>query len=91
MFKKYDYVYAVYEEGSFTKAAKKLFISQPTLSVAIKSVEEEIGAPIFERDSAGVKLTEVGREYIAAAEKIISAKEDFEKALSKREVENKRT
>ena len=91
MFRKYDYVYAVYEEGSFTKAAKKLFISQPTLSVAIKSVEEEIGAPIFERDASGVKLTEVGREYIATAEKIISAKEDFEKALSRRNVENKRT
>jgi len=81
MFEKIDYVYAVYKEGNFTKAAQKLFISQPSLSVAVKGVEAEIGAPLFERSGARVTLTEVGREYIAAAEKIMSIRQDFEKRL----------
>ncbi|MBQ7039039.1 MAG: LysR family transcriptional regulator, partial [Clostridia bacterium] len=36
MFSKYNYVYQVYKEGSFTKAAEKLYISQPSLSAAVK-------------------------------------------------------
>ncbi len=82
MFTKLDYVYAVYKEKSFTKAAEKLFIAQPSLSAAIKNVEKEVGAPIFERSSAGLRLTEVGKEYIIAAEKMISVKEEFENKLN---------
>lgn len=81
MFEKHKYVYAVYKEGNFTRAAQKLFISQPSLSVAIKNVEAEIGAPIFERCGSGVTLTEVGREYISAAERIMSIEKDFEKRV----------
>ncbi len=76
MFKKLDYVYAVYKEGSFTSAAEKLFISQPSLSAAIKNIEQEVGAPLFDRGSR-VTLTEIGREYITAAEKMMRAKEEF--------------
>ena len=81
MFEKYKYVYAVYREGNFTRAAQKLFISQPSLSVAIKNVENEIGAPIFERSGSGVTLTEIGREYISAAERMLSIEKDFEKRV----------
>lgn len=77
MFTKLDYVYAVYRERSFTRAAEKLFISQPSLSAAIKNVEKEVGAPLFERSGTAITLTEVGQEYIAAAEKIISIREEF--------------
>lgn len=77
MFTKLDYVYAVYRERSFTRAAEKLFISQPSLSAAIKNVEKEVGAPLFERLNNGITLTEVGQEYIAAAEKILRIREDF--------------
>ncbi len=77
MFSKADYVYAVYQEGSFTKAAEKLYLAQPSLSAAIKSVEESIGAPLFERSGAGVRLTEIGKEYIAAAEKVFLIREEF--------------
>ncbi len=77
MFTKLDYVYAVYKEGSFTRAAEKLFISQPSLSAAIKKIETELGAPLFERGAGGVVLTEIGREYIDAAEKIMSVREEF--------------
>lgn len=78
MFKKYEYVYQVYKTGSFTKAAEKLYISQPSLSAAIKKIEDEIGAPLFVRSGAGgVALTEIGREYINSAEKIMNVQKDF--------------
>lgn len=82
MFEKIDYVYAVYKEKSFTRAAEKLFISQPSLSAAVKTVEKEVGAPLFDRTGANITLTEVGKEYILAAEKIISVREDFCRKLS---------
>lgn len=77
MFEKYNYVYAVYKEKSFTKGAEKLFISQPSLSAAIKNIENKVGAKLFERNGSGVKLTDVGVHYIAAAEKMMSAQNDF--------------
>lgn len=77
MFTKLDYVYAVYSEGSFTRAAERLFISQPSLSAAIKSVEKEVGAPLFERGGKGAIPTEVGLEYIAAAEKMMQIRKEF--------------
>ena len=81
MFSKYTYVYAVYEAGSFTKAAEKLFISQPSLSVAIKNIENEIGAPLFERTGSGAIPTEIGREYLRTAQKIKSAEQEFTNRL----------
>ena len=63
-----DYIYAVYQEGSFTRAAEKLYISQPALSLAIKKVETEIGHPIFERSGREIKPTVIGAKYIAAIE-----------------------
>lgn len=82
MFQKYKYVLAVYRERSFTKAAKCLFISQPSLSIAIQNIEKQIGAPLFERNGAAVTPTEIGRAYIAAAEKIRCAEEEFGRQLS---------
>ena len=82
MFSKYQYAYAVYREQSFTRAAQKLFISQPSLSAAIKSIETEIGAPLFERGKGKVRLTEIGKEYMFAAEQIISAENDFKRKLN---------
>ncbi len=77
MFKKLEYVYAVYKEKSFTKAAEKLYISQPSLSAAIKNIELEVGAPLFDRGGGSVSLTQIGVEYIRSAERIMSIKEDF--------------
>ena len=82
MFQKYKYVLAVYREGSFTMAAKRLFLSQPSLSVAIRNIETEIGQPLFERNGAGIRPTEIGRAYIAAAEKMHQAEDEFEKKCS---------
>lgn len=77
MFKKAQYVYAVYREGSFTKAAERLYISQPCLSAAIKQIEQKLGAPLFERSASSVRPTELGLEYIKTAEQIIGLEEKF--------------
>lgn len=82
MFSKYKYVYTVYKEQSFTRAAQKLYISQPSLSVAIQNIEKEVGAPLFERRGGKVDLTEIGREYIIAAERILSAENDFKRKIN---------
>ena len=82
MFQKYNYVLEVYREQSFTKAAKRLFISQPSLSVAIRNIENEIGAPLFERNGAAVRPTEVGLAYLEAAQKMFYAEEEFNRILA---------
>lgn len=82
MFKKYEYVYAVYKTGSFTKAAQSLYISQPSLSVAIQNIEKQVGAPLFERAGTKVTLTEIGEEYIKSAQKIMNVEKDFENRLN---------
>ena len=59
MLREMDYVYAVYQEKSFSKAAKKLFVSQPALSRMVKKAEDEIGAPIFDRSTLPITVTTV--------------------------------
>lgn len=65
-----DYIFEVYREKSFTKAANKLFISQPALSAAIKKIEKNIGHELFDRSSNPIKLTEAGEIYIKSIEEI---------------------
>ncbi len=82
MFSKAQYVYTVYKEQSFTKASEKLNISQPYLSAAIKRIEQQIGAPLFERKFSSVRPTKAGLEYIQAAEKIMDIERHFTAKLS---------
>ncbi len=70
MYSAMDYIYEIYKEKSFTKAAQKLFVSQPALSASVKKVESELGAEIFDRSTSPISLTEAGRIYIEAAEQI---------------------
>ena len=67
-----QYAYAVYEEMSFTEAAKKLFISQPALSAALARHEKALGFAIFNRKVSPIKLTNKGRIYIESLAKIRS-------------------
>lgn len=76
-----DYAYAVYKEKSFTKAAEKLYISQPSLSLTIKKLEKEIGGPVFERCGKEITLTEIGEKYIKAVEQVIYIKKNFENEI----------
>ena len=70
MFSHMDYIYEVYKERSFSRAAQKLFISQSSLSLTIKRAEEKIGMPIFDRTTYPIQLTEFGALYISAVEEI---------------------
>lgn len=71
------YVYEVYKEMSFSRAAKNLFISQPSLSAAVKREEDKIGVPIFDRSTSPIRLTELGQEYIRSVERIMDVENSF--------------
>ena len=62
-----QYMLTVMQEGSITAAAKKLYISQPSLSQMIKLVETNLGTPIFNRSTDPITLTYAGEKYIEAA------------------------
>ena len=64
------YVLTVSKEGSMNQAAEKLYISQPTLTFAIRSLEKELHIQIFNRSSHGVTVTNEGREFLTYARQI---------------------
>lgn len=82
MFTWKKYVYEVYREKSFSKAAQNLYISQPSLSARIKKIEEEIGVPLFDRSTSPLQLTEAGRIYIDAAKEIFQIEQRVENAIN---------
>lgn len=81
MFRYMDQAYAVYQAGSFTKAAKQLCISQPALSATIKKLEDSLGYPIFDRSSKTLALTDIGERYIRAAEQILQIRQNMEQEI----------
>jgi len=72
-----DYIYAIYQERSFSKAAQKLFVSQPWLSSTIKKAELELGTPLFDRSTNPVSLTQAGQYYIEQVERIMAIEEEM--------------
>ena len=65
------YVLKVLECGSFNEAAKQLFVAQSSLSVSVKTLEQELGIKIFERSLGGVFLTEEGTEFVRYARQFV--------------------
>lgn len=65
------YAITVANSNSVNEAARKLFISQPSLSSAIKELEEEIGVELFRRTSKGISLTPDGKEFIGYARQVV--------------------
>ena len=59
------YVVAIADFGSFNEAAKQLYISQPSLSEAMKELEEEIGIVVFKRSNRGIRITGEGEEFLS--------------------------
>ena len=82
MFQGMRYVYEVYKEMSFSKAARNLFISQPSLSAAVKKEEAQIGFPIFDRSSNPIQLTDLGKEYIRSIEIIMDVENGFQNYIN---------
>lgn len=64
------YAYEVFREGSFSKAAEKLFITQPALSIAIQKPEADIGMALFDRSRRPLKLTAAGEIITILSDKI---------------------
>lgn len=77
--KEFEYVLAINEEKSFSKAAKKLFISQPSLSQYINRLESQMGIMIFDRNTIPLSLTYEGEMYIKSIKSIMNIVEDLHK------------
>src|ERR1700745_1276619 len=67
------YLVAVAEAGTFTRAAERLFIAQPTLSQQIGGFEQPLGAPLLHRGRDGVRLTAAGAVLLDAARDVLAA------------------
>ena len=66
-----QYVIAIVEHGSISETAKQLYVAQPTLSSAVRTLEEEFGIVIFHRSARGIALTEDGREFLSYARQVV--------------------
>ncbi|MER7397731.1 LysR substrate-binding domain-containing protein [Streptomyces sp. NPDC000151] len=75
------YFAAVAEELSFTRAAERLFVSQPALSKQIRMLEKQVGASLFHRDRRAVRLTAVGEVLLPHARGVLAAWEAAEAAV----------
>lgn len=82
------FIYAIEVEktGSITQAANNLFMSQPTLSKAIKDMEESIGFSVFKRSAKGMVPTQRGLEFLDHAKKIATQVKKMEQALQANDV-----
>lgn len=76
------YIYEVYKNRSFSKAAEVLYVTQPTLSLAVKRIEKELGIPIFERKKNPLTLTPAGEIYIDKINKIMQIEQDLQEELN---------
>lgn len=74
-FRHLRYFVAIAEEGSFTRAARRLFIAQPALSKQIHDLEEEIGVRLLVRSARGAALTVPGAELLEHARALLEAEE----------------
>ena len=66
------YVLAVAEHKNFTKAANHCFVTQPTLSMQVQKLEEELGIEIFNRNKKPIAMTQVGRKIVEQAKNIVN-------------------
>lgn len=65
------YTLAVAEHGNFTTASDKCFVTQPTLSMQVQKLEEELGVVIFNRSTKPLQVTDIGKKVLFQAKKIV--------------------
>ena len=75
------YIYQVYTDGSFSRAAEHLYLTQPALSIAVQKVEESIGMPLFDRSRRPLQLTAAGEIYIGTIKKIMGLEQDLDRQI----------
>ncbi|MCI5623786.1 MULTISPECIES: LysR family transcriptional regulator [Anaerostipes] len=84
------YVITIADTGSMNEAAKSLFISQPSLSLAVKELEQEIGVELFRRSNRGVSLTVEGNEFLSYARQVVEQYQLMEsRYIEKKDVKKK--
>ena len=86
--KQAQYIQTIANEGSITAAAKKLYISQPSLSQMVRQVEKELGVTLFDRTSQPLRLTYAGEKYLECAHAMIVANDRLENQLQDIRQEN---
>lgn len=79
--KQAHYIRTIAQCGSITMAAKKLYVSQPSLSQMLRQIEDEIGLAIFDRSVSPFRITYAGEKYIAAAEAMLAINDQLESQL----------
>lgn len=79
--KRIQYFLTVCEEGNISMAARKLYISQPSLSQMITEIEQELGTELFLRDRSGVTLTKAGEIYRDTCLRIRNARNDMRREI----------
>ena len=73
-----EYVYLVYQEKSFSKAAQKLFVSQSAVSAMVRKAEAKIGCQIFDRSTIPLTVTKEGEYYIKCAEQFMRLEKNMD-------------
>ena len=84
-----EYVLTLAEQRSFSKAAQKLYVSQPSLSQYIINLEKQIGTSLFDRSTSPVRLTTAGEAFVETARQIKALEDNFTNRIS--DLENLRT
>jgi DNA-binding transcriptional LysR family regulator len=75
------YFEAVARHLHFTRAAQELLVAQPALSLQIQRLESELGAPLFERSTRSVRLTDAGEALLPSARRVIAEADDVRRRL----------
>ena len=78
------YTLSVAKHGNFTIASQKCFVTQPTLSMQVQKLEEELGVTIFNRSTKPLQITEVGEKILIQARKIVEESSRISKSASSR-------
>ena len=65
------YIVTLAQEQHFGNAAERCHVSQPTLSVGVKKLEEELGVLLFERTKSAVRITPVGEKIVTQAQRVL--------------------
>ena len=82
MQQEFKYIYQVYKAGSFSQAAKDLFMTQPALSIAVQKIEAGLGQQLFDRSCHPLALTDAGKIYIATIGKALLLEQEMQQQLA---------
>jgi DNA-binding transcriptional LysR family regulator len=78
-----EHFLAVIEEGTFTRAAERLCLTQPAVSLSIKKLEDEVGSALFARDVHDLSLTEAGRTLAEYARRMVRLRDDATRDMAR--------